>query len=148
MSIINDALKKAGNNNSSFQPNLTELKSRENDSGKNWLIWAGVGLLSLVGILIVINSFKGPAYTSVKQPGADNQQGARFNLRAVDFEAPLNNAGFQLSGILYDPQNPMAIVNNRIVDEGAFIDGAQLLEIQPNFVKLSFRGQELTLVVK
>jgi hypothetical protein len=42
----------------------------------------------------------------------------------------------------------MAIINNRIVEEGALINGAQLLEIQPNYVRLSLKGEELQLKIK
>jgi hypothetical protein len=80
-------------------------------------------------------------------PETETSKGV-FNLRGIDIESPLKVSAFRLSGILYDNQKPMAIINNRIVEEGSLINGARLLEIQPNYVRLSLKGEELQLKIK
>ena len=55
---------------------------------------------------------------------------------------------FNLKGILYDNRRPLAIINNRIVGKGALINGAQILDIQPDYVKLSLKEEEFTLEIK
>lgn len=146
MSIINDALKKAGR----IGINIKTDTKRSSTSTKKWLIWTGAGILCLLGLFLVINSFKESGkYVSLQEmmPETESSKSV-FNLRGIDIESPLRVSGFRLSGILYDNQKPMAIINNRIVEEGALINGAQLLEIQPNYVRLSLKGEELQLKIK
>jgi len=73
-----------------------------------------------------------------------------FGLKEKPFNvtAPLNLSDFRLSGILYDKQKPLAIINERIVGKGALIKGAKLLEIQPNYVRFSLKGKEFKLKIK
>jgi len=55
---------------------------------------------------------------------------------------------FHLSGILYDKKEYLAIINKRVLGEGALISGARVLEIQPDRVRFSRNGKEFTLKVK
>ena len=71
-----------------------------------------------------------------------------FGLREIDFELPRKAPSFNLSGIVYDQDRPLAIINNRVVEQGALISGAELMEIQPNYVKLLHQEKEITLKVK
>lgn len=146
MSIINDALKKAGR----IGINIKTDTKRSSTSTKKWLIWTGAGIVCLLGLFLVINSFKESGkYVSLQEMMPETEfSKSVFNLRGIDIENPLRVSGFRLSGILYDNQKPMAIINNRIVEEGALINGAQLLEIQPNYVRLSLKGEELQLKIK
>jgi hypothetical protein len=103
-----------------------------------------------LGLFLVINSFKESGeYVSLQEMMPETKASKSiFDLRGIDIENPLKVSDFRLSGILYDNQKPMAIINNRIVEEGALINGAQLLEIQPNYVRLSLKGEELQLKIK
>ena len=142
MSIINDALKKAAEKNN--------LLSRNGSHRKRWLFWAGTGAVLLLAVFAAANVFKGPANSvSIQEiaSGTDVSQGA-FQFRAIDMEMPLKFTDFRLSGILYDPKKPLAIINRHIVGEGALINGAYILEIQPDFVRFSRRDKEFTLKVK
>ncbi len=144
MSIINDALKKAN------KIGINIKTDTERFSTKKWLIWTGAGIVCLLGLFLVINSFKESGeYVSLQEMMPETKASKSiFDLRGIDIENPLKVSDFRLSGILYDNQKPMAIINNRIVEEGALINGAQLLEIQPNYVRLSLKGEELQLKVK
>lgn len=144
MSIINDALKKANKIGINIKTDTKRF------STKKWLIWTGAGIVCLLGLFLVINSFKESGkYVSLQEmmPETKASKGV-FDLRGIDIESPLRVSDFRLSGILYDSQKPMAIINNRIVEEGALINGARLLEIQPNYVRLSLKGEELQLKIK
>lgn len=55
-----------------------------------------------------------------------------------------NNDEFKLMGIMY----PKAVVNNRIVSAGDEIDGAKVIEITQNRVKLRYGDKELTLNIQ
>jgi len=142
MSIINDALKKAAEKNNPLS---------QNDSHrKRWLFWVGTGTALLLAVFAAANVFKGPANSvSIQEiaSGTDVSQGT-FQFRAVDMEMPLELADFRLSGILYDQKKPLAIINKRILGEGALINGAYILEIQPDYVRLSRKDKEFTLKVK
>lgn len=141
MSIINDALKKA---------EKTSQLSRNNSPKKRWLFWAAAGVVCLSVVFLATGVFKGPADSvSVEETIAKPElPSSAFKMREIDLKFPLKSTDFKLSGILYDEQKPMAIINNRVVEEGALINGAQLLEIQPNFVRLSRRGKKFTLIIK
>lgn len=136
MSIINDALNKA---------KKQQLPQGNSPLSRRWLIWISAGALCLAGFFLITNSFKG---TSDKQEALSETQGSVFNIREIDFEMPFKTSDFKLTGILYDEQKPMAIINNRVLEEGALINGAELLEIQPNYVMVSYKGKEVKLKVK
>lgn len=149
MSIINDALNKAGKQQlpqGNSPQILTEIeKGSPRPVSRRWLIWISAGVLCLAGLFLITNSFKG---TSERHEVLPETQGSAFNIREVDFEMPFKASDFKLTGILYDEQKPMAIINNRVVEEGALINGAELLEIQPNYVMVSYKGKEVKLKVK
>ncbi|MFC1807849.1 thioredoxin domain-containing protein [Candidatus Omnitrophota bacterium] len=52
---------------------------------------------------------------------------------------------FDLTGIVYDAQNPGAIINNELVYVGDSIGGARVLEINEQEVTLSKNGREIVL---
>jgi len=158
MSIINDALKKAEKNKQSSQNKpaqlLCKLDGVRTDTKrfvlKRWLIFAGAGVVCLLGVLLAINSFKSPADSPPVLETAAKIEASQhlFPPKETNAAAPLNLSGFRLSGILYDKQKPLAIINERIVGKGALIKGAKLLEIQPNHVRLSLKGKEFKLKIK
>lgn len=50
-----------------------------------------------------------------------------------------------LSGVIYDPVHPMAIVNGRFVGVGDSVSGVKILRIQRNSIAISFKGGERTI---
>lgn len=59
--------------------------------------------------------------------------------------APAKTA-FNLSGIVYSPQESYCIINDQIVKVGEFIGGAKLLGITSNKVTLDYQGRAIFLV--
>lgn len=54
---------------------------------------------------------------------------------------------FELSGIVYSEENPMAIINSRPVKEGDVISQAKVLGIDRTSVTLQYQGKEVQLKV-
>jgi len=52
---------------------------------------------------------------------------------------------FKLSGIMYDPQDPRALVNNTVVKVGDYVDGAEVVAITQDNVELSAGGETVML---
>ena len=65
----------------------------------------------------------------------------------VQPEAPIvsENTSFVLTGIIWVPGKPRAIINERRVMEGNEIDGAKVLEIRKKDVKILLNGREVIL---
>lgn len=165
MSIINDALKRAAKSKKLFQnkpsPILSAINEIKTDTQRfflrRWLVWAGTGAVCLLGIVFVTTFFKQPD-NSVSLSGVASQEvipkekqkpqpvAVAPKKNRTFFNANYDN--FDLSGILYDQQKPLAIINERIVGEGSLINGAKLLRISPNSVKLSLKGKQFSLRVK
>jgi len=146
MSIINEALKKAQKGNrflAKHRPHRIRFRQL-------WL--TALGIVCLLGAILVFNSFKAedPAGSvSIHETISELKSSSRaFGLKELDIETPLKPAYFNLSGIVYDEQMPLAIINNRIVNKGMLINGAEVLTIKPSYVLLSLKGEELTLKIK
>jgi type II secretory pathway component PulC len=54
---------------------------------------------------------------------------------------------WQLSGILYNNQHPVAIINKRQVRTGETINDAKVLKIDKKAVTLEHNGKQMTLTV-
>ena len=117
---------------------------------KKWSIWLSVGVVCFLAIFLITKPFQQSLDSELTKEVLSQTEVAPsvFSLRKISLERPLKTSNFNLSGILYDQQKPMAIINGRVVSEGALIGGAQLLEIQPNLVRLSLKDKEFTLKVK
>ncbi len=153
MSVINDALKKAEKEKQISQnrpPQIFNKIDGIKTGTRRWFVWAGTGVLCFLGIILLTSSFKQPVDSIVVPEVASPKEVSlpAFQLRKIDVEIPLDSSGFRLSGVLYDNQRSLAIINDRVVEEGALINGAKLLEIQLNSVKLSLNGEEFTLKIK
>jgi len=166
MSIINDALKKAAKNKQVVYgkpiPVLSAIEEIKTDAQKfilrRWLVWATTGAVCLLGIVLVSTSFKKPVNpiskdktTSVKletKSGVKAQGAPSASKDKKKLLFPVRHSDFILSGILYDQEKPLAIINERIVSEGASINGAKLVEVKLNSVKLSLKGKEFILKLK
>jgi hypothetical protein len=156
MSIINDALKKAGKDRQLFQNKPQQIfgkigKPKTKAGGrmlKNRIFWTiGLGLICLLGLFLAA-SLKNSGKSMVAQeviPVAEVSSVA-FPMRGIDLEEiSVETPSFNLSGILYDQQKPLAIINGSVMEEGSAIEEAQLLKIHSDYVLLSLEGKEFTL---
>lgn len=163
MSIINDALKRAAKNKNLFHNPpapifnvINEIKTgTQRFFLRKWLVWAGAGAACLLGIVLVTTTVKQPDNSvSLSEPDSreilpkekQQPQSVAAKKNRLFFSSRYDD--FNLSGILYDQQKPLAIINERVVAEGSLINGAKLLQIKPNSVELSLKGKEFTLRVK
>lgn len=63
------------------------------------------------------------------------------NISAEDRPLPV----LTLSGILFGPEGSLALINGRIVREGAMVEGAKLEKVSSDRVELSFDSQKIIL---
>ena len=54
---------------------------------------------------------------------------------------------YNLSAVIYDPQKPVAIINNSILYKGDYIKGAKIISIKPGQVILQKNKQNYTINV-
>ena len=57
-------------------------------------------------------------------------------------------SNFTLNGIVYDMEDPWAIINNKVVKVGETLDGAAVISIAPQKVVLLFKNERFDLAVK
>jgi len=57
-------------------------------------------------------------------------------------------AGFILNGIVYDSEDPWAIINNNVVRAGDEFNGASIISIAPRRVVLLYKNEKFDLVVR
>ena len=175
MSIINEALRKAGKESTislTPKPKLEPLATPGNlgitterrSSKVNW------GPLFVISVLVLITGpiiapvfstpFRKDIAPSSLTPSTLSHAPAlpAMNTRQAQFgieEAPrLGSTGpaampptMLLSGIVFSPENSYCILNDRVVKVGEKIDGAKLIAIQNNGVTVEFEGQTLTIPV-
>ena len=60
-------------------------------------------------------------------------------------KAPEKKPDFVLSGIMYDPKKPEAMINDKIVKAGDTVDGATVVEIKRENVRMNYNGREIRL---
>ncbi len=150
MSIINDALQKVEKEKQILKK-INQLKtSTKKYVFKRWLVWGASGLFCLLGIIWAVDYFKPVQRMDLVQEAAVPREinSGVFQLRSIGLDTRSSSSDFHLSGIVYDQKRPLAIINDRIVVEGALIDSARLLEIQPDYVRLSLEGKEIRLKVE
>lgn len=163
MSIINEALKKASGGKEKLygakelgvesQPKKkAQAKKRIN---KRLIILAIFSLsvpALLLSFILLQNSSVRKKIEEVKyQPGTSTEElvSSTQIVEESDAQEAVILAGkppsLSLTGIIWGYGRPAALINNRIVKEGDLIEGAEVLEIRQNEVKLNFGGQELSL---
>lgn len=57
---------------------------------------------------------------------------------------PANPPALNLSGIMRSPSDAYCIINNKIVKMGESIEGARLIRVESDHVVLDFKGREIT----
>ncbi|MFA5389373.1 MAG: hypothetical protein WC312_06450 [Candidatus Omnitrophota bacterium] len=141
MSIVNDALKKAGKE---FEFNAG--KGKRAVFNPAFLITTAV-LSCLIIVLYMIR----PANKSVEsnRPGTAAQQ-ALNNIEHKSILMPMKPRNMaKLDGIVYGDKERWAIVNDNIVKEGDKLLGGEITAITENIVKIRKNdGSEITLSLK
>lgn len=165
MSIINEALKKAGEARKDFpepEPLVSEPQpepkvGRKKKSNKRLII---LGISSLMGCVLLFIFFL------VKKP-LIGEKIEKQSIPEVIFSAPKQKEdsaketviqetviqeekapSLFLTGIIQGYGRPAAIINERIVEEGDFIRGARVIEIGQGEVRLNFEGEDFLLTLK
>jgi hypothetical protein len=153
MSIINDALKKA-EKKSRISMDMLKTDAKRFVL-RRWLLWAGTGAICLLGIVSMRGLFSKPAKEASPKEPAPKPQAERPAKPEIKRKTPmiekgasLGNPNFNLNGILYDTDKPLAIINAQIVEEGAVVSGAQIVDIQSDYVRMSLKGKEFVLQVE
>jgi len=170
MSIVNDALKKIGNQRNLLNiksPALEEKKTQEEQgigekqggvetdtvsaskkkiSYLAFVAIAGVVLAALFAGRAILRGGKSSANLNIVRNKSVNTSSAT-PINTV-FKPLLGAKRFELTGIMYSEYEPAAIINNRVVKQGDTIEGATVELIEENLVKLFYEGQELILSVQ
>ncbi len=171
MSIINDALKKAGKpTESEFLTSLSQTRDASPKPAKmksgsfNWGPLFVLLVLVLIAGPIVAPLFSRPVSPigpGIKDPDmslAESSAAADSNTRKGQFlieemalpalTPPLGaiqGPQFELSGLVYSPANSFCILNNKIVKAGESLQGATVSKITANEVILDYEGKIITL---
>lgn len=151
------------NNESTPQINITNVTH----SKTPYIIIASVGFVAIVITLFIFvffinnNQSASPKLASKSQAPSISSSAMDISLVSSDvppqkesgtlgkiFSTLKNRSQFQLSGIVYSDADPSAIINDVIVKEGDEIAGAKVESIQETIVKLSYKGEELSLAVE
>jgi hypothetical protein len=87
-----------------------------------------------------------PTVTSTPEPTATPTpempgQGREY----LPTPTPVPYPDLVLDGIFWDPQDPLAIVNRRLMRQGDVIEEARIVRIDPKAVYLNFRGHPFKL---
>lgn len=61
---------------------------------------------------------------------------------------PLPRRLFTLNGIVFGDGSPYAIINDNILEEGDYVNGAAVMRIEENEVTLDDQGRKITLILK
>lgn len=56
-------------------------------------------------------------------------------------EPPVQLPPLEVQGIIWGERDPRAIVNNRVVGKGDFVEGVEVLEISQKGIRLFFKGK-------
>jgi len=160
MSIVNDALKKAGKENElKGQKTLTPIHEIASNSDKKWIVTITVSLViiaSLFGSLILYkNIIRSEAFVEANFKSAPTSptsviQSALNNIEQKTQARVMRSQDVvKLSGIMYGDKGKWAIVNNRVVKEGDRLLGGEITSITKDLVKIEKNdGSEIVLSLK
>ncbi|OIO34140.1 MAG: hypothetical protein AUJ70_01655 [Candidatus Omnitrophica bacterium CG1_02_40_15] len=159
MSIVNDALKKAGKGFDPKDRTISVGGRRDHPLSNPDRKWIAIITASLVIIASLFGSLI--LYKSMSRSNAFVEAGFKSTPTSV-IQSALNNieqkaqAGamrsqdvVKLSGIMYGDKGRWAIVNNRIVKEGDRLLGGEITSITKDLVKIEKNdGSEIVLSLK
>lgn len=168
MSIINEALKKAGREKArsdgykldvgleDSRRNLEQERRRRGD-GANWgplFILVVLALISGPIVAPMVVQWTKPAVMApsvtvreiAQAPGQDRK--AQFAVEEAPLFAPAKpmptfraEPGFVVSGLVVSPTGSFGIINDQVVRTGEMVDGAKVVEITKNKAVLDVNGQ-------
>ena len=149
MSIINEALKKAGQPILADHPELRKKKSRV-----NWGPIFVIGVLALITAPLLAPWFNSPYKTTQmdkktpKLPALETSNSRMSGQFAVE-ESPIaigpSLPNFSLSGLVYSKTDSYCLINGKVMRIGDQVGGATLSEVTPREVVLDYRGEKVVL---
>jgi len=158
MSIVNDALKKAGKEFefNSQDAQITLAKKPVSDSDKKWTAMITIALVIVVSLFGSLILYKNMAKLNSDYAAAGSKkpvsiiQAALNNIEQKNpIKAMKSYDLVKLNGIVYGSEGKWAIVNNRIVKEGDSLLGGEVVDIAKDFVRIQKDdGSEIVLSLK
>ena len=148
MSIINEALKKAG------QPIITEIQEAPKKRRANW------GPFFVLSVLVVItmpilspllhNPYRNegaPRQTAVGPDLSHPNLKKQFAMEQAPLPvmAPGTSPRFAMSGLVYSSGGSFCLINGKVVQEGETVNGAKLVKVTADAATLEYHGQQITL---
>jgi len=165
MSIINDALKKAGATKEGLdwqkgaQPSAAPLfEMHRKKEGLNWGPVFIILVLVLITAPILAPRFSTPVrkdalpvapapiiYSESDMAALPVSEEPSRNAQFGIEEIPLmpSKPNFLLSGIVYSPESAYCLINNKVLRVGESVSGATVLDVSPNSVTLEYNGEKM-----
>jgi len=172
MSIINDALKKAQDQNAQFKSKgifpYSVAKHHKPQSYIQKKVTAFIGTLFLMTLTLAVSwliigtimnlsmppvvvtpEIQEPPEGQISTEPQDPSPTANIANKGILYQRakPVSET-FVLSGIVFGGGNPFAVINDKIVEEGDRIAEAKVVRIEKNRVTLHFEGEKITLTLK
>ena len=152
MSIILEALKKASVNKAPVaentpSPAAEKYEAHDGNFNLSKTMFMGASAIVIVGLVAFLTHPQNGAqngtagekkviaaegYSTVPAPAAAKQEPNSIST----FMTKLSNPHLALSGIVYGSGKPAAIIENKILEEGASIRGAKIVKIHNNNVEM------------
>lgn len=115
----------------------------------------GIVVFVILGVLVIINQLHLDKHDT-KLPAIAPTPKPVFNLPVLDLKEntfleniiPERKPSLQVTGILWDKQDPVVIVNGKFLKKGDEISGAKILDIQMREVTLSHNNKEFTISIE
>ena len=159
MSIVNDALKKAGKEfefKSQDTVSLSHKIAPSPDRKRPAMIPIAFIIMAVIlGAFLLYKNATGPDTNPIPSNGSDNKPSAAIqstlnNIEQKNIAKTMKSQNIaKLNGIVYGDKNKWAIVNDKIVKEGDALLGGEIVSITRDFVKISKKdGSETVLSLK
>jgi len=157
MSIVNDALKKAGKEfESKDQNTLIAVQKTTPTSDKKWIaiiITSFVIIASFFGSWVLYKNMSVFNSGDTSNESGKSASAVQSTLNSIEqnpaARAMKSKDVVKLNGILYGNEGKWAIINDRIVKEGDKFFGGEITSITKDLVKIEKKdGSEFTLSLK
>jgi hypothetical protein len=172
MSIIAEALKKAKDRTENIKISLADVASlntpKINIHKKNNTIRLAIIFLILFGGLFLASYSWYSLITNASAPISINEETpimpeqttkhtyvekeGSLNRESLSTAIPITisqvNNSLELSGIMYTPKKPLAVINNNIWGVGDTVSGFRILEIKEDAVRVGMESQEFVIKLK
>ncbi|MCF7887542.1 MAG: hypothetical protein K9L71_03945 [Candidatus Omnitrophica bacterium] len=160
MSIIYEALKKAEGN--SPEPLSSKNNQPKKSNSKKIILTISIFIIFALAFILAYNfsSFKkivssgpwknGSATGFIKETGAEkikNSLGGRRKAAAEKSKPKQSNSAYRLEGVVFDKDNPFAIINGKRVYKGDKISNFTVSKIKIDSVELTDPESDQTKVI-